>query len=63
MSRLVLTRKENQSILIDGDIILTVIKTQSGNVKLSFDAPEEVEIVRTELLDQPLNEPSKIIDR
>ena len=48
---LVLSRKNNESVLIDGNILVTVRKTFDGQVKLIFDAPNEVHIVRTELLD------------
>ena len=52
---LVLTRKENESVLIDGDILVTVVQSRDGTVKLAFEAPPEVDIVRTELLDPALD--------
>ena len=48
---LVLTRQENESVLIDGDILVTVVQSRDGAVKLALEAPPEVNIVRTELLD------------
>ena len=53
---LVLTRKENESVLIDGDILVTVVQSRDGTVKLAFEAPAEVDIVRRELLDRHLSE-------
>ncbi|MDA7855732.1 carbon storage regulator [Pseudomonadales bacterium] len=53
---LVLTRKENESVLIDGDILVTVVQSRDGTVKLAFEAPPEVDIVRTELLDRHQSE-------
>ncbi|MDB4431205.1 carbon storage regulator [Pseudomonadales bacterium] len=53
---LVLTRKENESVLINSDILVTVVQSRDGTVKLAFEAPSEVDIVRTELLDRHLSE-------
>ena len=47
---LTLTRKLNQSITIDGDIEITVVKLTGGEVRLSIDAPDDVEILRNELI-------------
>ena len=48
---LVLTRKENESVVIDGNIKVTVVETKNGSVKFVFDAPDDVDIFREELLD------------
>ena len=48
---LVLTRKENESVVIDGNIKVTVVETKKSSVKLVFDAPDDVDIFREELLD------------
>jgi len=46
---LMLIRKKGQSIKIGDDIIITV--AESGHqVKLAIDAPREIVVVRTELL-------------
>jgi len=47
---LVLTRRSQESIIIDGDIKITVLGVEHGNVKLGFEAPDDVNIVREELL-------------
>ena len=49
---LILTRNQNESIVIDGDIKITVLSDNYGQVKLGIDAPEDVEIWRDELLAQ-----------
>ena len=49
---LILTRKQNESVIIDGDIKITVLSDKHGQVKLGIDAPEEVEIWREELYDR-----------
>tara|TARA_B110000503_G_C6778151_1_gene262181 strand:- start:258 stop:446 length:189 start_codon:yes stop_codon:yes gene_type:complete len=51
---LVLTCKEGESVLIDDDIQVTVVWSSSGSVKLSFDAPQETSIVRTEILERDM---------
>ena len=51
---LVLTCKEGESVLIDDDIQVTVVWSSSGSVKLSFDAPQETSIVRTDILEKDM---------
>lgn len=47
---LVLTRKPGQTITLGGHTItITIIKTQSGRVRVGIDAPREVKILRGEL--------------
>jgi carbon storage regulator len=48
---LVLSRKEQQQIVLDGGITITVVRVQGGAVRLGIDAPKEVPIRRAELLD------------
>ena len=48
---LVLARKSNESIVIGNDIIVKVISVDKGVVKLGVEAPKEVSIVRSELLE------------
>lgn len=46
---LVLTRKRNESIVIDGQIELTVIEVRGNRVKLGIKAPLDVEVLRQEI--------------
>ncbi|TWT46971.1 hypothetical protein KOR42_43150 [Thalassoglobus neptunius] len=46
---LVITRKPNEEIVIDGGITVKVISTSNGRVKLGIVAPENVRIVRGEI--------------
>lgn len=48
---LVLTRKENEKILIGDDIEITVVAIDNGSVQLGINAPREIEILRKELLE------------
>jgi carbon storage regulator len=47
---LVLSRKKNESILIDGCIAVRVLEIGKNGVRLGIDAPGDVKIVRSELL-------------
>lgn len=48
---LVLSRKTNESIIIDGDIEVIVLGVEGDNVKLGIRAPKSKEIYRKELYD------------
>ena len=43
---LVLSRKVGERILIGDDIVVMVVRIDGGQVKLGFEAPGEVSIVR-----------------
>lgn len=49
---LALSRKTGESIVVDGKITVTVVNVGRGRVKLAIQAPKEVSIYRSELLDQ-----------
>lgn len=55
---LILTRRLGDSVVIkhpDGDIVVTYLSSQgpSGTeIRMGFDAPKEVNIVRSEILDR-----------
>jgi len=49
---LILTRRPEESIIISSDIKITVLGIDRGYVKLGFEAPKDVEIMREELLDK-----------
>jgi carbon storage regulator len=46
---LVLSRKINETIVIDGDIRITVVGLRGSQVRLGFEAPDSVGISRQEL--------------
>jgi carbon storage regulator len=52
---LVLTRKRTESIKIGDDIVVTVIHTSAGSVKLGIQAPANVRVLRAELGERPVN--------
>ncbi len=47
---LILSRHKGQRIIIDHDIVITVLETGSGQTRIGIDAPDEVKIYREELL-------------
>lgn len=46
---LVLTRRPGQDIIIDDNIIVSVLSMKNGQVRLGFTAPRDIPIVRSEL--------------
>ena len=49
---LVLTRKENESIKINDNIKITVVRIDRGTVRIGVEAPEYVCIVREKVVQQ-----------
>ena len=48
---LVLSRKKNESIIIDQNMVITVVEVRCYNVRLGIQAPREVPIHRSEVYD------------
>ena len=48
---LVLSRKKDQSIIINDNIVVTIVDIRGDKVRLGFDAPKEVPIHRREVYD------------
>jgi carbon storage regulator len=46
---LVLSRKLNQKIVINGDITVTVVRIDGGQVRLGIQAPHDVRVFREEI--------------
>lgn len=46
---LVLSRKKNESIIIDGQIKIEVLKVKGNTIRLGISAPQEVKVLRGEL--------------
>lgn len=47
---LVLSRKKDEKIVIGDDIVITIGEIRGGRVRISIEAPENVRIVRWEVL-------------
>ncbi|HEX4014423.1 MAG TPA: carbon storage regulator CsrA [Candidatus Cybelea sp.] len=50
---LVLTRKSNQSITIGREIRVTVLEVDGDQVRLGIEAPHDVPVRRSEIVDRP----------
>ena len=50
MGRLVITRKTQQSFHIGDEVVVTVVEIGRGQVKISINAPEKIQILRSELV-------------
>lgn len=48
---LVLQRKKTQSVIIGGNIKISIMDIGTDKVKIAIDAPKEISIIRAELLD------------
>lgn len=46
---LVLSRKKNESIVIDDNIVITVVEIRGDKVRLGIQAPREVPVHRSEV--------------
>ena len=51
---LVLSRKANESIVIDGEIFLKILRLEGDSVKVGVNAPKEVTVFRKEIYDEIL---------
>jgi carbon storage regulator len=47
---LVLSRKTDESIVIDERITITVLEVRGNKIRLGIEAPKEIPIVREELI-------------
>ena len=55
---LVLSRKLNEKIVIDGDIVVTVVKIDRNQVRIGIEAPGHVPVYREEILPDRLGSPT-----
>ena len=53
---LVLSRKKNEGIVINDDIVVTIVEIRGDKVRLGIDAPRDVPVHRREVLDAILRE-------
>lgn len=60
---LVLSRKREEGIIIDGDIEIKIIDIDEGRVRLGIDAPKHKEIVRMEIYNTVQSENKEAISK
>jgi carbon storage regulator len=46
---LVLSRKANERLFIDGNIVITIVRVAGGAVRLGIEAPADVQVQREEV--------------
>jgi carbon storage regulator len=56
MAMLVLSRKKNESIIINDNITVTVVEIRGDKVRLGIDAPKEVSVHRREVYEAIQNQ-------
>ncbi|MGE0377849.1 MAG: carbon storage regulator, partial [Planctomycetaceae bacterium] len=49
---LVLTRKQSETIHIGDDVVIKIIQTGRGSIKLGIEAPVAVRVLRGEVADE-----------
>jgi carbon storage regulator len=49
---LVLTRKKDESIIINDNIEVTIVEASGGQVKIGIDAPRSIDIYRKEVYEE-----------
>ena len=54
---LILTRRVGEAVHIGNNITVRVLGMKGGQVRIGFDVPKEVNVIRTELLNKPKKEP------
>lgn len=57
---LVLSRREGESIIINNDIVVTVVKIQGDKVRLGVEAPKEIPVHRKEIQEKVNNEKTQL---
>jgi carbon storage regulator len=58
---LVLTRRSNESLVINNDIVITILSVEGDKVKVGIAAPREITVLRKELWDA-INDQNKIAE-
>ena len=59
---LVLTRKRNEEICINDDIVLTVLRIQGGKVRIGIKCPAKIPIRRSEVQVEMLGEEECLLE-
>ena len=49
---LVLSRKKNQQLLIDENIVITIVEINRDRVKIGIDAPKNIHVYRKEIAEK-----------
>ncbi len=58
---LVLSRKSMQRIQIGGSVVVTVLEIRGNTVRIGIDAPKEIHVLRSELLEVTTEPPTGFV--
>jgi len=61
MKLLVLSRKEQQEIVIDGGIRVRIVNVRGDRVKIGIEAPEQIKVMRAEILESDTSSHTEIV--
>ena len=50
---LVLSRRDGESVVIDGEIVVTILEIRGNQIRLGIEAPKNVSVWRGELVASP----------
>jgi len=53
---LALTRRVGERIVIDDNIVITIVNIKGDNIRIAIDAPREIKVYRGELYDSIVQE-------
>jgi len=56
---LVLSRRKNESIIINDDVMITIVEIRGDKVRVGIEAPKEVPVHRKEVYDSIYRENNK----
>ena len=56
---LILTRRVGEAVQVGDNVIVRVLGVKGGQVRIGFEVPKEVAVMRTELLGKPAKYPPK----
>jgi carbon storage regulator len=60
---LILARKEGESLVIAGDTVIRILEIRGMCIRLGIEAPEDVLVVRSELIGEARRRESAHLDR
>ena len=56
---LILTRRVGEAVQVGDNVIVRILDVKGGQVRIGFEVPKEVAVMRTELLGKPSKHPPK----
>ena len=57
---LILSRRLGESVIVNNDIVITVVKVQGDKVRIGIEAPKEIPVHRKEIQEKVNNEKAQL---